>query len=50
MLALHIVSLFLSLLFIASTIILFVRLKRIAAAMMPNDREKQSDENGDEET
>ena len=43
MLALSIVSLFLSLFFIASTIILFVRLKKIAAAMKTDDQEKQSD-------
>ena len=40
----------LHLFYIASVIILFVRLKKIAATMIPDDQEKQSDENGDEET
>lgn len=50
MLALHIVSLSLSLFFIVSTIILYIRLKKLAAAMMPDNQEKQSDDNKNEKT
>ena len=40
----------LHLFYIASALILFVRLKKIAATMMPYEKKKQSDDDNNEET
>ena len=40
----------LHLFYIASVIILFVRLKKIAEALMPHEKKKQSDDDNNEET
>ena len=48
--ALQILLAFLLLFFIASALILFIRLKMIAATMMPYEKKKQSDDDNNEET